>query len=200
GILPLPYDPQDIAQRPYPPTSPKIYLGKVLDDGGPIYDDPYVVLFTLPLQNKYFYSAQTIKVYVKNGTFDGSYTIFPSDLVPSSDLGCDISNSQTSRLQPWLPDMKSNVIESNKVRAEFQYNQSLYGCSCLLYNQFGVNVTYQNAKTNIVSLVLYKRIINMPDILGYTPLTGLFGDNVTNQNAKYAITTITYYKIEKNFL
>lgn len=209
--LPNPVDIMDIAQRPYVPGgSPvKIYRGSICDQTGNLFPGKsYIVEFTIPSNHAYFYNDKTYKVYVQNGIYEGSYNelndyalddiaVGALAYVPASDLGCDITNTQRTRLGPWLSNMieeSDEYIESLPVRAiysgtmavefdKFGYDSSWMGC-------VSTDSTY---KYSLTETWLYKKTVNVPeDELGITE--SLMGCVSTDSTYKYSLTETWLYK------
>jgi len=166
--LPNKIDIMDEAQRPFKPTSVSIYPGSICNEFGQLNpgDFDYVVEFTVPSNHTYFENSKTYKIYIRNGIFDAAYTDPLAGYLPATDLGCDITNTQESKLAPWLPDMVNEFVETTPVHATFKPGikmvvsrqtfgelQSLMGC-----------VTSDGAAPYwTISTMLYKKSIYAPE-------------------------------------
>lgn len=227
-----PIDIEDVAQRPYVPGgSPvNIYIGTICDETGNLYPGKtYLVEFSIPANHSYFYDLsttpaypKTYRVYVQNGTFDGSYSdlidgalrdvaVGALGYVPASDLGCDITNTQKSKLTPWLPDMEEDDVETIPKRAVFvSSSKMMIGLDTFgFFHTPSIHYPYPSPGGyqsfmgcvptdaayfySISQTMLYKKSVYPPeDLFGFTE--SLMGNITTDATFLYSISQTMLYK------
>jgi hypothetical protein len=205
--LPNLVDIEDVAQRPFIPGSPYIYTGCICNETGNLYPGKiYVVEFAIPANHLYFYDEKTYKIYVQNGIYEGSYSdqtegalkgvaVGALGYVPATDIGCDVSNVQRTRLKPWLPD-SSEYIETIPRRAWLVPNTAMI----VGFDTWGLN---QQCLMGAVQSTYYKYIISQiwiykkvcyPDEDLWGVYESLMGNVSDNSTYKYIISQIWIYK------